>query len=154
MAGWVCGFQIYIPPLQFQTHQFVILILHLKLGCNTVPGVKECSPLTLLRQIVNEDAHEVDRDEDDDVGDHSLPLCHQLQLRVQDDHADDGVTAGQQQAVGDGHPGPGSQNQDYNRDFCQKSGADDPGIPGLIRSPHSDQADVCSSDKLGVLIEK
>ena len=103
---------------------------------------------------MDEDAHEVDRDEDDDVGYHSLPLGHQLQVRVQDDHADHGVAAGKQQAVGDGHPGPGSQNQDYYRDFCWESGTDDPGIPGLRRSPHSDQADVCSSDKLGVLIEK
>ena len=77
---------------------------------------------------MDEDAHEVDGDEDDDVGDHGLPLGHELELGVEDDGADHGVAAGQQQPVGDGHPGPGVRDQDYNRDFCPWSGADDPGI--------------------------
>ena len=75
---------------------------------------------------MDEDADKVDRDEDDDVGDHGLPLGDELELGVQDDGADHGVAAGQHQPVGDGHPGP--ESRDYNPDFCPGSGADDPGI--------------------------
>ena len=47
--------------------------------------------MPLLGQVVDEDAHEVDGDEDNDVGDDRLPLSHEMKLGVQDDDTDDGV---------------------------------------------------------------
>ena len=52
------------------------------------------------------DAHEVDGDEDDDVGGDCLPLGHELEVGVEDDHGDHRVETGQQEAVGHGQPGP------------------------------------------------
>ena len=55
---------------------------------------------------MDEDSHQVDRDEDDDVGDDSLPLRHQVQLGVENHNTDDGVTTGEEETIGDSNPGP------------------------------------------------
>ena len=60
--------------------------------------------MPLLGQVVDEDAHEVDGDEDDDVGDHRLPLSDEMKLGVQDDDTDDGVDTWEEETVGDRHP--------------------------------------------------
>ena len=97
----------FLGSIKNTSYQLLILILHLKFGSDAIPCVKESSPLALLRQVVDEDADQVDGDQDDDVGDDGLPLGDQVKLRVQHDHADDGVGAGQQQPVG--HRDPGSE---------------------------------------------
>ena len=60
--------------------------------------------MPLLGQVVDEYAHEVDGDEDDDVGDHRLPLSDEMKLGVQDDDTDDGVDTWEEETVGDRHP--------------------------------------------------
>ena len=93
---------------QNYNYQFLILILHLQPGCYAVSRVQEGSSLALLGQVVDEDADEVDGDEDDDVGGDRLPVGHQVEVGVEEDHGDHGVETGQQEAVGDSEPSPGN----------------------------------------------
>ena len=89
-------------------YQFLILILHLQPGGYAVSRVQERPSLALLGQVVDEDADEVDGDKDDDVGGDRLPVGHQVEVGVEEDHGDHGVETGEQQAVGDSEPSPGN----------------------------------------------
>ena len=97
-----------IKKIKTNNYQFLVLVLHLQPGCYAVSGVEEGPSLALLRQVVDEDAHEVDGDEDDDVGGDRLPVGQQVEVGVEEDHGDDGVETGEQEAVGHSEPSPGN----------------------------------------------
>ena len=54
---------------------------------------------------MDEDANKVNRNKDDDVRCDLLPLGQELQIRVHDYNANDGVEAWEKNAIGDRNPG-------------------------------------------------
>lgn len=60
---------------QQKTFQFLVLVLHLQPGSDTVAGVEEGLPLRMLHQIVHQDPDDIDADKYDRV-------CRQLKFKL------------------------------------------------------------------------
>ena len=88
------------------SYQFLVLILHVEPGRDTVPGVQEGPALSLLRQVVNEETDQVHGQEDEYVGGELLPAVHQRTGGVHQADRHHRVQYCQHQRETSGNPAP------------------------------------------------